>query len=124
MNKIKIEKEIETEGLNIVQLKERIETLVAELEAEGFDPKESSLYIYEWKDTLELTCYRDETPEEEAKRVSEEEEAQRAADEARAAAIKQKRLRELETENARLKKLLAESLLENEVTREALRKKW
>jgi putative transposase len=30
----------------------------------------------------------------------------------------------LETENARLKKLLAESLLENEVTREALRKKW
>ena len=35
-----------------------------------------------------------------------------------------KRLRELETENTRLKKLLAESLLENEVTREALRKKW
>ena len=35
-----------------------------------------------------------------------------------------KRLRELEIENARLKKLLAESLLENEVTREALRKKW
>lgn len=35
-----------------------------------------------------------------------------------------KRLKELETENARLKKLLAESLLENEVTREALRKKW
>ena len=35
-----------------------------------------------------------------------------------------KRLRELEVENARLKKLLAESLLENEVTREALRKKW
>ncbi|WP_454259061.1 IS3 family transposase [Pseudoxanthomonas mexicana] len=34
-----------------------------------------------------------------------------------------KRLRELETENTRLKKLLAESLLENEVTREALRKK-
>ena len=30
----------------------------------------------------------------------------------------------LEAENARLKKLLAESLLENEVTREALRKKW
>jgi len=28
------------------------------------------------------------------------------------------------TENARLKKLLAESLLENEVTREALKKKW
>ena len=35
-----------------------------------------------------------------------------------------KRLRELETENARLKKLLAESILENEVAREALRKKW
>ena len=31
---------------------------------------------------------------------------------------------ELETENARLKKLLAESVLENEVAREALRKKW
>ncbi len=35
-----------------------------------------------------------------------------------------KRLKELEIENARLKKLLAESLLENEVTHEALRKKW
>jgi putative transposase len=35
-----------------------------------------------------------------------------------------KRLKELETENQRLKKLLAESLLENEVTREVLRKKW
>ena len=35
-----------------------------------------------------------------------------------------KRLRELETENGRLKKLLAESMLENEVTREALRKKY
>lgn len=35
-----------------------------------------------------------------------------------------KRLKELETENARLKKLLAESRLEIEVTREALRKKW
>lgn len=34
------------------------------------------------------------------------------------------RLKALEAENARLKKLLAESLLENEVTREALRKKW
>lgn len=33
-----------------------------------------------------------------------------------------KRLKELETENARLKKLLAEAMLENEVTREALRK--
>ena len=35
-----------------------------------------------------------------------------------------KRLKSLEGENARLKKLLAESMLENEVTREALRKKW
>lgn len=35
-----------------------------------------------------------------------------------------KRLRELETENSRLKKLLAESLLEIEVTREVMRKKW
>ena len=35
-----------------------------------------------------------------------------------------KRLKELETETARLKKLLAESLLESEVTKEALRKKW
>jgi putative transposase len=35
-----------------------------------------------------------------------------------------KRLKELEAENSRLKKLLAESLLENEVTREALRRKW
>jgi len=35
-----------------------------------------------------------------------------------------KRLKELETENGRLKKLLADSLLENEVTREVLRKKW
>lgn len=33
-----------------------------------------------------------------------------------------KRLKDLEVENARLKKLLAESMLENEVTREALRK--
>ena len=35
-----------------------------------------------------------------------------------------KRLKELGAENSRLKKLLAESLLENEVTREALRTKW
>ena len=35
-----------------------------------------------------------------------------------------KRLKELEVENNRLKKLLAESMLEKEVTREALRKKW
>lgn len=34
-----------------------------------------------------------------------------------------KRLKALESENARLKKLLAESMLANEVTREALRKK-
>lgn len=35
-----------------------------------------------------------------------------------------KRLKALESENARLKKMLAESMLEIEVTREALRKKW
>lgn len=35
-----------------------------------------------------------------------------------------RRLKTLEVENARLKKLLAESVLENEVTREALRKKY
>jgi putative transposase len=35
-----------------------------------------------------------------------------------------KRLRELELENARLKRLLAESMLENEVTKEALREGW
>jgi len=35
-----------------------------------------------------------------------------------------KRLKSLESENTRLKKLLAESMLEHEVTREALRKKW
>ena len=35
-----------------------------------------------------------------------------------------KRLKELETENGRLKKLLAESQLEIEVTREVLQKKW
>ncbi len=35
-----------------------------------------------------------------------------------------KRLKELEAENTRLKKLLAVSMLEMEVTREALRKKW
>lgn len=34
------------------------------------------------------------------------------------------KLKSLEDENRRLKKLLAESMLENEVTREALRKKW
>ncbi|CAB5724845.1 Uncharacterised protein [Pseudomonas aeruginosa] len=34
-----------------------------------------------------------------------------------------KRLKELESENARLKKMLAESMLEIEVTREALREK-
>jgi putative transposase len=35
-----------------------------------------------------------------------------------------RRLKTLESENGRLKKLLAESMLENEVSREALRKKW
>lgn len=35
-----------------------------------------------------------------------------------------KRLKALEAENIRLKKLLAESILENEVVKEALRKKW
>ncbi len=35
-----------------------------------------------------------------------------------------KRLKELELENSRLKRLLAESLFENEVMKEALRKKW
>ena len=35
-----------------------------------------------------------------------------------------KKLKALGIENARLKRLLAEAMLENEVTREALRKKW
>ena len=35
-----------------------------------------------------------------------------------------KRLQEITAENTRLKKLLAESLVENEVTREALRTTW
>ena len=35
-----------------------------------------------------------------------------------------KRLKALEAENAKLNKLLAESMLENEVTKEALQKKW
>jgi putative transposase len=35
-----------------------------------------------------------------------------------------KRLKELEKENVRLKKLLAESMLEIEVSREVIRKKW
>ena len=35
-----------------------------------------------------------------------------------------KRLKELETENARLKKLLAETLLEVQVSKEALKRKW
>lgn len=35
-----------------------------------------------------------------------------------------KRLRDLETENGRLKKLLGEQVLENEVIKDALRKKW
>jgi len=35
-----------------------------------------------------------------------------------------KRLKALEAENTRLKKLLAETLLESEITKEALRRKW
>ena len=35
-----------------------------------------------------------------------------------------KRLKELESENTRLKKLLAESMLDNEIVKEALKKKW
>jgi len=35
-----------------------------------------------------------------------------------------KRLKALESENAKLKKLLAEEVLEKEVMKEALRKKW
>lgn len=35
-----------------------------------------------------------------------------------------KRLKELETENAKLKKLLAEKLLENEAMKDVLSKKW
>lgn len=35
-----------------------------------------------------------------------------------------KRLKELELENARLKRLLSESMLANKVTKEVLRKKW
>ena len=35
-----------------------------------------------------------------------------------------KRLKELESENARLKKLLAEKLLENEALKDVVSKKW
>ena len=35
-----------------------------------------------------------------------------------------KRLKSLKTENGRLKRLLADALLETEVTKESLRKKW
>lgn len=35
-----------------------------------------------------------------------------------------KRLKDLELENARLKKLLAEQLFENDLIKDALRKKW
>ena len=35
-----------------------------------------------------------------------------------------KRLRDLEQENARLKRLLAEATMENDIHKEALRKKW
>ena len=35
-----------------------------------------------------------------------------------------KRLKDLEAENTRLKKLLAEQVFENDVIKDALRKKW
>lgn len=35
-----------------------------------------------------------------------------------------RKLKALEAENSKLKKLLAEAMLENEVAKEALRKKW
>ena len=35
-----------------------------------------------------------------------------------------RRLKALEAENARLKKLLADTMLESELAKEALRKKW
>ncbi len=35
-----------------------------------------------------------------------------------------KRLKDLEAENTRLKKLLAEQMFENDVIKDALRKKW
>ncbi|SFN67039.1 putative transposase [Formivibrio citricus] len=35
-----------------------------------------------------------------------------------------RRLKELAAENARLKRMLAEAMLENEITKEALQKKW
>jgi putative transposase len=35
-----------------------------------------------------------------------------------------KRLKELEADNARLKRMLANAMLENEITKEALQKKW
>jgi putative transposase len=35
-----------------------------------------------------------------------------------------KRLKELEAENTRLKRLLAEQMSENDVIKDALRKKW
>lgn len=38
--------------------------------------------------------------------------------------LEAKRLKDLEIENGRLKKLLVEQLLENEVIKDALRKKW
>jgi putative transposase len=38
--------------------------------------------------------------------------------------LEAKWLKELDAENVRLKKLLAESLLENEIIKESLRKKW
>jgi len=38
--------------------------------------------------------------------------------------LEAKWLKELDAENVRLKKLLAESLLENEIIKESLQKKW
>ena len=35
-----------------------------------------------------------------------------------------KRLKELEAENSRVKRMLANAMLENEITKEALQKKW
>ena len=35
-----------------------------------------------------------------------------------------KRLKELEAENTRLKRMVANAMLENEITKEALQKKW
>lgn len=102
MKQIETEKEIETGALSIVQLKECIEAVIAELEAEGFDPKVSSLYVREVYQILEVTCYRDETPDEVAKRVAEEEAERVAYEASQAEYVKRKRLRELEEQTIRL----------------------